>query len=104
MSIVFKVENLGLNELGVKELNEYFKDRNTHYKEGDFHLNQMFGKKTKKFKQAKSFLSRGGDNYVTTIEAWDHDNRFVEFVLLLKHINSKITKIETDEKVNKFSF
>ena len=55
--LMFKVENLGLNELGAQELNEYYKENIERGFVNEFKLNEIIDTCKKKiYKQSKSFL------------------------------------------------
>jgi hypothetical protein len=107
--LMFKVENLGLNELGVQELNEYYKGNIEKGFTNEFKLNEIFYNCKKKiYKQSKSFLKNKEDNYIGDINFFQHiQNEEIPgpcFSLQLKHINYKITKIEVIENESDFSF
>ena len=60
-----EVKLFGLNELGVKELNEHYKHNIERYQSwNEFRLGQTLGLNKKRFKQVKSFYKHGLDNYV----------------------------------------
>jgi hypothetical protein len=107
--LMFKVENLGLNELGVKELNEHYKGNIENGFVDVFKLNEIIDTCKKKiYKQSKSFLKERENNYIGSIGCSQHiPNEKIpgpDFSLQLKHINYKITKIEVIEKESDFSF
>jgi hypothetical protein len=107
--LMFKVENLGLNELGVQELNEYYKGNIEKGFINEFKLNDIIDNCKKKiYKQSKSFLKNKEDNYIGNIDCLQHiQNEEIPgpcFSLQLKHINYKITKIEVIENEIDFSF
>lgn len=107
--LMFKVVNLGLNEFGVKELNEYYKGNIERGFVSEFKLNEIIDTCKKKiYKQSKPFLREGENNYIGNIDCSQHiQNEKIPgpcFSLQLKHINYKITKIEVIENESDFSF
>ena len=92
----FKVINLGLNELGVKEFNDHYK---TNIEKGyikEVKLGYRIGKSSKLFKQEKSFLELKEENYLDFYNLISCDTSKY-FHILLKHINYKIVKLELVE-------
>jgi len=95
----------GLNELGVKELNEFYKlniEKNyvEPYKLGDNIINF----KKKRFKQPKSFYKSGLETYVGTEDMTqcreDEEKQCGYgpcFSLQLKHFNHEIYEVEMTE-------
>jgi len=107
--LMFKVENLGLNELGAQELNEYYKENIERGFVNEFKLNEIIDTCKKKiYKQSKSFLEGRENNYIGNIDCSQYiQNEEIPgpyFSLQLKHINYKITKIEIIENESNFSF
>jgi len=103
MKVQYKVINLGLNELGVKEINEFYK---TNIKKNFFKevkLGYRIGKSSKLFKQEKSFLGLKDENDFDFVDCTSCDNGKY-FRVLLKHINYKIVKLEVVEKELGFVF
>lgn len=100
---VIEVRLNGLNELGVQELNEYYKHNisKSHMKE--FQLGDTLGPKKKRFKQIKSFDEYGVDNFITTVGynqlMLDKDGNEITpslinyFPLLLKHFDHEVFEV-----------
>jgi hypothetical protein len=107
--LMFKVENLGLNKLGVKELNEHYKGNIENGFIDVFKLNEIIDTCKKKiYKQSKTFLKKRENNYIGSIGCSQYiQNEKIpgpDFSLQLKHINYKITKIEIIENESNFNF
>ena len=88
----FKVINLGLNELGVKEFNTHYK---VNIEKGWVHkvkLGDRVLSHSKIFKNEKSFLNLKGKNYLGSVDITSCETgRY--FKVLLEHVNYKIIKI-----------
>ena len=108
MKIQFKVINLGLNEFGVQELNNYYKDNISNNWVHEFKLGDIVGGNTKIFKQEKSFLKLKKDNYIGNFNCTQHikDSEYGGgyFSIQLKHINYRIVKLEIIENEKEFVF
>jgi hypothetical protein len=108
MKIQFKVINLGLNEFGVQELNNYYKDNISMSWVHKFKLGEIVGGNTKIFKQEKLFLKLKENNYIGNynctqyIKGSEYGGGY--FSIQLKHINYRIVKLEIIEKENEFVF
>lgn len=107
--IMFKVVNLGLNEKGVNELNEYYKGNIEKGYLDEFKLDEVIDTCKKKiYKQSKSFLDNKENNYIGNVDSpqliKDEEIPGPYFSLQLKHINYKITKIEVIENESDFCF
>jgi hypothetical protein len=101
MKISYKVINLGLNELGVKEINDFYKENINNKWISEFKLGDIFIKRSKRFHQEKYFLNKKEDSYFGTIDIKSNKGWFE---IKLKHINYKITKIEITENKSDFNF
>lgn len=107
---IIEVRLNGLNELGVKELNEHYK---LNIKQGyvkEFTLGGMNGVKKKRFKQVKLFEKLGLENYIVTFDCrqsrLNEDGSESEyhgpcFSTQLKHFNHEIYEIEITETITK---
>jgi hypothetical protein len=107
---IIEVRLNGLNELGVKELNEHYK---LNIKQGyfkEFTLENTLGINKKRFKQVKSFENLGLENYITTFDCaqsrLNEDGSRSEycgpcFSAQLKHFNHEIYEIEITEVITK---
>jgi len=108
MKVQFKVINLGLNEFGVQELNNYYKDNISMSWVHEFKLGEIVGGNTKTFKQEKSFLKLKENNYIGNYNCTQYikDSGYGAgyFSIQLKHINYKIFKLEIIENDNVFVF
>jgi len=108
MKVVFKVENLGLNKLGVQELNNFYKSNIEKGFMDSFKIGDIEVGKSKIFKQPNQFLKLRENNYFGDIDATQYvensEYRGPKFSIQLKHINYKITKIEIIESETTFSF
>ena len=101
-----EVKLSGLNELGVKELNEYYKHNITKYNNSPFELGQKFGITKKRFKQPKAFYNSGLNTYVgnygSTQLVLNSDGSESEydgpyFSFQIKHFDHKIYEVEVIE-------
>jgi len=102
--IQYKVINLYLNELGAKELNEWYESK-LYRPRYDIKEGAIFGPPTKTYKMIKSFIKLGENNVIHRM--WDHDNNgyYTLFYIQLKHINYQLIKLEiteTETEVEKF--
>ena len=108
MKTYFKVINLGLNEFGVKELNNYYENNISNNWVKEFKLNDIVGNRKKIFKQPQSFLTLKEDNYIGNFDCKqsisDSSYSGGYFSIQLKHINYKIVKIEVIENESDFKF
>jgi hypothetical protein len=89
----FKVINLGLNELGVKEFNNFYKENIERGYIREVIVGERYSTKSKVFKQEKSFLEKGIENEFGSfgIKACSEGQPY--FIFKLKHINYKIVKL-----------
>ena len=108
---IIEVRLNGLNELGVKELNEHYKHNiELGYFREEFKLGDNLGIKKKRFKQVKSFENLGLENYIITFDCTqtllneDGSRRDISgpyFSTQLKHFNHEIYEIEITEVITK---
>ena len=107
---IIEVRLNGLNELGVKELNEHYKINIKQGYVSEFTLENTLGIKKKRFKQVKSFENLGLENYITTIDLSqlrlneDGKRRNIpgpKFTTQLKHHNYEVFEIEIIETFTK---
>jgi hypothetical protein len=102
-----EVKLLGLNELGVKELNEYYKHNITKYDNwSPFKYGQTLGITKKRFKQPKAFYNSGLNTYVGNFDCQqlvlNEDGSECKygggnFSYQIKHFNHKIYEVEVIE-------
>ncbi len=108
MKVMFKVENLGLNDFGVQELNNFYRDNISENWVKEFKVGDTIVRKKKIFKQSKSFLNLKEENNIGYFDCKQHikDSNIGGgyFLIQLKHINYKITKIEVTEVESDFNF
>jgi hypothetical protein len=108
---IIEVRLNGLNELGVKELNEHYKHNiELGYFREEFKLGDDLGIKKKRFKQVKSFENLGLENYIKTFDCKqallneDGSIRDISgpcFSTQLKHFNHEVFEIEITEVITK---
>ena len=108
---IIEVRLNGLNELGVKELNEHYKHNiELGYFREEFTLENTLGINKKRFKQVKSFENLGLENYIVTFNCKqallneDGSIRDISgpyFSTQLKHFNHEIYEIEITEVITK---
>ena len=103
-----EIKLFGLNELGVNELNEYYKHNiKAKYAEpfqiGDF-KNYI---KHKRIKQVKSFQNTGLDTYMFNVDLKQHIPKSEYggsyFSLQLKHFKHEVYEVELVETFKKIS-
>ena len=107
MTKQIEVRFKGLNELGVKELNEFYKfNIGKKWKLGD----NIIRFKKKRIKQYKRFYELGLETYIETIymnQCREDEEKYIgygpNFVLLLKHFNHEIYEIEITETVKQIT-
>ena len=99
-----EVKMFGLNELGVSELNEYYKYNLQFGYFGNgftFGVGDTLGIKRKRFKNVKAFYKLGLDNYIGNFDCTQSgENRERVggyFSLQIKHFNYKIYEVEVVE-------
>lgn len=108
---IIEVRLNGLNELGVKELNEHYKHNiELGYFREEFKLGDDLGIKKKRFKQVKSFENLGLENYIIIFDCKqallneDRSEKDIPgpyFSTQLKHFNHEIYEIEIIEVITK---
>jgi len=107
---IIEVRLNGLNELGVKELNEHYKLNIEQGYIKEFTLKNTLGINKKRFKQVKSFENLGLENYIVTFNyaqsLLNEDGSKSEycgpyFSTQLKHFNHEIYEIEITEVITK---
>ena len=107
---IVEVRLNGLNELGVKELNEHYKLNIEKGYIEEFTLGNTLGINKKRFKQVKSFENLGLENYITTFnyaQALINEDGSASkyhgpyFSTQLKHFNHEIYEIEIIEVITK---
>ena len=99
------VKMLGLNELGVKEINEFYKDNISEGYFEPFELGEhMSSSRTKRFKQTKDF---GPESYLYTIDFKQHikGDKYGGgwFRVKVKHVNCEINEVEIVETSRKIT-
>jgi hypothetical protein len=87
----------GLNELGVSEMNEFYKYNQQKYNTGVFKLNADITKRSKRFRFIKQF---GPESLVETYDlsaVEGEDNRNIRgrsyFSIQIKHLNHQIYEV-----------
>jgi hypothetical protein len=100
-----EVKMLGLNELGVSEINEFYKDNISEGYFEPFELgDHMSSSRTKRFKQIKDF---GPESYLYTVDYKQHikDDEYGGgwFWVKVKHVDCKISEIEIVETSRKIT-
>jgi len=87
----------GLNELGVSEMNEFYKYNQQKYNTGVYKLNADVTKRSKRFRFIKQF---GPESHVETYDlsaVEGEDNRNVRgqsyFSIQIKHLNHQIYEV-----------
>ena len=108
---IIEVRLNGLNELGVKEINEQYKHNiELGYLSKKFKLGDSLGIKKKRFKQVKSFENSLLESYIITFDCkqvlLNKDGSELKyngtyFSALLKHFNYEIYEIEITETITK---
>ena len=107
---IIEVRLNGLNELGVKELNDYYKDNILLGYMTELKLGGMDGVKKKRFKQIKAFDKSGIESFIvcfgcTQAKMGEDGNKIKGgggyFEILLKHFNHEIYEIEITETITK---
>ena len=113
---IIEVKLMGLNELGVKELNDFYKDNIEKGYMEEFSFGDDYIIKKKRFKQFKEFDRVGLENYITTfnrtkvlVDEGEYKGiRYLKevaesgrFALFLKHFNHEIYEIEIIEVITK---
>ena len=110
MKKIIEVRLNGLNELGVKELNEYYKHNISKGYVREFQLGNNLGVKKKRFKQVKSFENLGLENHITNFDCAqlildELGNKSLfsgpYFSIQLKHFIHEIYEINITETVTK---
>jgi hypothetical protein len=105
-----EVKLYGLNELGIKEINNHYKHNISMGYFKEFQVGDLSGLKKKRFKQVKSFENLGLENYITTIDRSqlilneDGKRRNIpgpKFTTQLKHHNYEVFEIEIIETFTK---
>ena len=99
------VKMLGLNELGVQEINEFYKDNISEGYFEPFELgNHMTSSRTKRFKQIKDF---GPESYLYTIDLKQHIRGDLYgggwFQVKVKHVDCEINEVEIVETSRKIT-
>lgn len=99
------VKMLGLNELGVSEINEFYKDNISEGYFEPFKLGEhMTSSRTKRFKQIKDF---GPESYLYTIDFKQHirGDQYGGgwFWVKVKHVNCEISEVEIVETSRKIT-
>lgn len=95
-----EVRMLGLNELGVQEINEFYKDNISEGYFEPFELGEHCStKRTKRFKQTNGF---GPESVLYTIDFKQHikGDKFGGgwFQVKVKHVDCEVYEIEVKEK------
>jgi hypothetical protein len=104
---IIEVKLMGLNELGVKELNDFYKDNILLGYMPELKVGGLSGIKKKRFKQIKSFDKLGIENFIihfgcTRAKIGEDGNRGGGyFKVLLKHFNHEVYEIEIVETSTK---
>ena len=99
------VKMLGLNELGVSEINEFYKDNISEGYFESFELgDHMSSSRTKRFKQIKDF---GPESFLYTVDFKQHiiGNQYGGgwFEVKVKHVDCKISEVEIVETSRKIT-
>lgn len=99
------VKMLGLNELGVQEINEFYKDNISEGYFEPFELgDHMTSSRTKRFKQIKDF---GPESFLYTVDL----KQYIRgdqygggwFQVKVKHVNCEINEVEIVETSKKIT-
>ena len=95
----------GLNELGVQEINEFYKDNISEGYFEPFELgDHMSSSRTKRFKQIKDF---GSESFLYTVDFQQHikgDKYGGDwFQVKVKHVDCKISEVEIVETSRKIT-
>ena len=100
----------GLNALGVKELNEYYKNNIEKGYFSSFTLGDKLVKGKKRFKNVKQFIKEGLDNYLGNFDCTQSilnedgtESTFYGpcFSLQIKHFDHEIFEVEVIETFTK---
>lgn len=99
------VKMLGLNELGVSEINEFYKDNISEGYFEPFELgDHMSSSRTKRFKQIKDF---GPESFLYTVDFKQHIKKSMlagcYFPVKVKHVNCEISEVEIVETSRKIT-
>ena len=100
-----EIKLFGLNELGVNELNEHYKNNIEVGYISPFKIGGMKGTKRKRIKQLNSFWKTGQDTYIQNVDLAQHipGNEYhgPYFSLQLKHFKHEIYEVELVETFKK---
>jgi hypothetical protein len=102
-----EVKLFGLNELGVSEMNEFYKHNITEYNWELFRLGDKFGYTKKRFKNINEFYIEGLDNYIGIFDCKQHipDSKVPGdyFEFSIKHFIHEIYEVEVVETMKKIT-
>lgn len=91
----------GLNELGVQEMNEFYKLNIKEYNWDKFQLGDKFGLTKKRIKNVNEFYLNGLETYLGMFnckQSLPNDGTGYYFQFLLKHFVHEIFEVEVTEK------
>jgi hypothetical protein len=97
----------GLNELGVQEINKFYKHNIEEYNWEPFKLGDKFGLTKKRFKNSNEFYKNGLDTYISFFDTKQHipnsnlPGNYFDF--LLKHFVHEIFEVEVIETKTKIT-
>ena len=97
----------GLNELGVQEINEFYKHNIEQYGWDKFNLGDKFGLTKKRFKNSNEFYKNGLDTYISFFDCKQYipnsnkPGNYFDF--LLKYFVHEIFEVEVIETKTKIT-
>jgi hypothetical protein len=102
-----EIKLMGLNELGVQEINEFYKFNIEQYEWDVFKLGDKFGLTKKRFKNTNEFYKNGLDTYIGFFDTRQHipnsDKPGNYFDFLLKYFTHEIYEVEVVETKTKIT-
>ena len=97
----------GLNETGVNELNEFYKDNIRENYIEPFQIGEYKDIKRKRIKQINSFTNTGLDTHITLVGISQYipgsEYHGPDFSLQLKHFKHEVYEVETVETFKKIN-
>ena len=101
-----EIKLFGLNELGVREMNEFYQLNQEEYGVGVYQLGDKFGLTKKRIKNINEFYRNGLETYLGTFDikqALPNDGTGYYFEFRLKHFVHKVYEVEVIETFTEVS-